>query len=54
MCEVLGYELEVPRGKILRRMASKEFAKRWKHLTAWKFEDPGPAEFETKPQPSQP
>jgi hypothetical protein len=54
MCEVLGYELEVPSGKILRRMESKEFAKRWKRSMAWKFADPGPAEFETKPQPRQP
>ncbi len=44
-CQVLGYEIEVPSGKILRRMESKEFARRWQHSMAWKFEDPGPAEF---------
>jgi hypothetical protein len=49
MCGVLGYGLEVPSGKILRRMESKKFAPRWKHSMAWKFDDPGPAEFEAKP-----
>jgi hypothetical protein len=44
-CQVLGYEIEVPSGKILRRMEPKEFARRWQHSMAWKFEDPGPAEF---------
>jgi hypothetical protein len=44
-CQVLGYEIEVPSGKILRRMQPKEFARRWQHSMAWKFEDPGPAEF---------
>ncbi len=45
MCSVLGYELEIPSGQILRRMEPKEFAHRWQHSMAWKFQDPGPPEF---------
>jgi hypothetical protein len=52
MCQVLGYELEVPSGRILRRMEPKEFARRWQRSMAWKFHDPGPAEFKTKVQPT--
>jgi hypothetical protein len=48
MCQVLGYQLEVPSGKILRRMEPGEFTKRWQHRMAWKFRDPGPAELEDK------
>src|SRR5579872_596283 len=44
MCQVLGYELEVPSGKIVRRMEAKEFAKLWQHSMAWKFHIPGPPE----------
>jgi hypothetical protein len=46
MCAILGYELEVPSGKILRRMEPKEFATRWKDSIAWDFEAPDPPEFE--------
>jgi hypothetical protein len=48
MCQVLGYEIEVPSGRILRRMQPKEFARRWQHSMAWKFEDPGPPDFVDK------
>jgi len=48
MCAVLGYELDIPSGKILRRMEPKEFARRWQHSMAWKFHDPGPPEFNDK------
>ncbi|HTZ75430.1 MAG TPA: hypothetical protein VMB47_16020 [Candidatus Aquilonibacter sp.] len=48
MCETLGYEIEIPSGKILRRMEPKDFAKRWQQSMAWKFQDPGPPEFADK------
>jgi hypothetical protein len=48
MCQTLGYEVEVPSGKIMRRMEAKEFATRWQHSMAWKFEDIGSPEFQTK------
>ena len=47
-CQVLGYEIEVPSGKILRRMEPKEFARRWRHSMAWKFQIPDPPEFKTE------
>jgi hypothetical protein len=47
-CQVLGYEIEVPSGKILRRMEPKEFAKRWQHSMAWKFQIPNPPTFKTE------
>jgi hypothetical protein len=48
MCQILGYEIEVPSGKILRRMEAKEFARRWQHSMAWRLDDIGPPEFQTK------
>lgn len=48
MCQVLGYEIAVPSGKILRRMEPKEFAKRWQHSMAWKFRIPDPPEYKKK------
>jgi hypothetical protein len=45
MCQVLGYEIAVPSGKILRRMEPKEFAHRWQHSMAWKFSIPDPPEY---------
>jgi hypothetical protein len=48
MCQVLGYEIAVPSGKILRRMEPKEFAKEWQHSMAWKFRVPDPPEYKPK------
>lgn len=45
MCQVLGYELEVPTGKILKRMTARDFAARWQKSMAWKFEIPDPPEY---------
>jgi hypothetical protein len=46
--EVLGYEIEIPSGKILRRMEAKEFARRWQPSMAWKFSIPDPPEYSAK------
>jgi hypothetical protein len=46
MCQVMGYEVDVPSGKIVRRMTAVEFRKRWQHALAWKFHVPGPPEWE--------
>ncbi|HKS82720.1 MAG TPA: hypothetical protein VJR23_14550 [Candidatus Acidoferrales bacterium] len=48
MCQSLGYEIGIPSGNILRRMEPREFAKRWQHSMAWKFEIPAPPEFADK------
>lgn len=46
--QVLGYEIEIPTGKILRRMEAREFAQRWQSSMAWKFRVPGPPEYAGK------
>jgi len=48
MCQVLGYEIAVPSGRILLRMEPREFARRWQHSMAWEFRDPGPPKFKAK------
>lgn len=45
MCQVLGYEVQVPSGKILDRMQPKDFARRWQKSMAWQFHIPGPPEY---------
>jgi hypothetical protein len=45
MGQVLGYEVDVPSGKIERRMTAQEFGRRWQHSMAWKFHIPGPPEY---------
>ncbi|MGB9236099.1 MAG: hypothetical protein WCC04_16950 [Terriglobales bacterium] len=49
MCQVMGYELEVPTGRILKRMTAREFASCWQKSMAWKFEMPDPPEYCDKP-----
>lgn len=46
MCQILGYELEVPSGKILRRMEAEELGKRWQDSMAWKFKIPDPPDYD--------
>jgi len=42
MCQVMGYELDMPTGKIVRRMSARQFAREWQRSMAWRFEVPGP------------
>ena len=46
--QALGYEIEIPTGKILDRMGAEEFAERWQHSMAWKFDIPDPPEYSAK------
>ncbi|HTS11450.1 MAG TPA: hypothetical protein VMH00_04975 [Candidatus Limnocylindrales bacterium] len=48
MCQVNGYEIDVPSGKIERRMEAKEFGRRWQHSMAWKFNIPDPPDYSDK------
>lgn len=48
MGEVMGYVVEVPSGKIMQRMTAHEFARRWQHSLAFKFEDPGPPDYKNE------
>ena len=44
-CQVMGYELEVPTGRILRRIDAKELKLRWQKRMAWKFRIPEPPQY---------
>lgn len=46
MGQVMGYELEVPSGKILRRINAKQFRVEWQKSMAWKFRIPDPPDYE--------
>jgi hypothetical protein len=52
MCQVMGYELNIPAGKIVRRMKASEFARNWRKSMAWRFRTPGPPEYCEKGNPS--
>jgi len=45
MCQVHGYELSVPDGRILRRLSAQETKKEWGALAAWKISVPEPPEY---------
>jgi hypothetical protein len=45
MCQVMGYEVSVPGGTIVRRTEAREFARRWQPSMAWKFNIPDPPEY---------
>jgi hypothetical protein len=45
MCQVLGYELKVPEGTILKRMTAKEFNQKWGSHAAWHINIPDPPEY---------
>jgi hypothetical protein len=40
MCQVMGYEVDLPSGKIVRAMTPQEFKSRWQHSMAWNFRIP--------------
>jgi len=42
MCQVMGYELEVPSGRILKRIDAKHLKLDWQKSIAWKFRMPEP------------
>ncbi len=45
MCQVMGYELEVPTGRILKRMDAKQLKLDWQNSMAWKFRMPDPPRY---------
>jgi hypothetical protein len=45
MCQVMGYELEVPSGRILKRMDAKQLKRDWQKSMAWKFRMPEPPQY---------
>jgi len=42
MCQVLGYELEVPTGRILKRIDAKHLKLSWQNSMGWNFRIPDP------------
>jgi len=45
MCQVLGYEMSVPEGRILKRLSAQETKKEWRRFAAWKINIPKPPEY---------
>jgi len=45
MCQVMGYELEVPTGRIIKRIDAKELKRDWQKSMAWDFRIPDPPEY---------
>lgn len=42
MCQIMGYELEVPTGRILKRLNAKQLKLSWQKSMAWDFHVPDP------------
>jgi hypothetical protein len=45
MCQVLGYELDVPTGRILRRTQPRELKREWQAEMAWEMRIPEPPTY---------
>lgn len=45
MCQIMGYELEIPTGRILRRIDAKQLKSRWQKSMAWNFRIPEPPQY---------
>jgi len=48
MCQIMGYQVEVPSGKILARLSARELRQKWQRSMAWRFRIPEPPEYESK------
>lgn len=45
MCQVMGYELEVPTGRILKRIDARQLKRDWQKSMAWNFRIPEPPRY---------
>jgi len=45
MCQVLGYELSVPTGRILKRLSARATKEQWSKYTAWEIRIPEPPKY---------
>jgi hypothetical protein len=45
MCQVLGYELSVPTGRILKRLSAQKTKQEWGKFAAWKINVPDRPEY---------
>ena len=46
LCQVMGYEVEVPSGKILQRMTAAELRKQWQKEMVQRLEIPEPPQYQ--------
>jgi hypothetical protein len=51
MCQIMGYEIDVSTGHILRRMDARQFKAQWQHAMAWSFRVPEPPKPITSAEP---
>lgn len=42
MCQIMGYELEIPTGRILKRVDARQLKLNWQKSMAWNFRVPEP------------
>ncbi len=42
MCQMMGYEIEIPTGRILKRVDAKQLKLHWQESMAWNFRIPEP------------
>jgi len=45
MCQVMGYELRVPEGRILKRISARDLKREWQKSMAWDFRIPDPPRY---------
>jgi hypothetical protein len=45
MCQVMGYEIEIPNGRILKRFDAKQLQLHWRQSMAWSFRVPEPPQY---------
>lgn len=50
MCQVQGYELDVPSGRILRRMTARDTKRRYQWAAAWPISIPDPPDYVRAPR----
>ena len=54
MCQVLGYEIEVNTGTILKRLTAGQVGHVWQQSLAWKLRLPDPPVYSPTPRASPP
>ena len=45
MCQVLGYELNVHSGRILKRLSAQQVKQEWAQFAAWDIRVPDPPKY---------
>lgn len=53
MCQVMGYEVEIPSGKILKTLDARSLKRHWQRSMAFKFHVPDPPNYRRKSTTSE-